>query len=162
MASFDIVSEVDMGELENAVNNSIREVATRYDFRNTKTTITLDKKEKKINIGASGDLHMASLKDMLQSNCIKRKVDIRSLEFKDPEPTSQGTLKRVVFVREGLSKDHSRKIVKIIKGLSLKVQASIQDEQVRVTGKKIDDLQAVIQALRDSDFELPLQYINMK
>ena len=162
MASFDIVSEVDMGELENAVNNSIREVATRYDFRNTKTTITLDKKEKKINVGASGDLHMASLKDMLQSNCIKRKVDIRSLEFKDPEPTSKGTLKRVVLVREGLSKDHSRKIVKIIKGLNLKVQASIQDEQVRVTGKKIDDLQTVIQALRDSDFELPLQYINMK
>ena len=162
MPSFDIVSEVNMAELENAINNVIREVGTRYDFRNSKTAIELDKKEKIIHIVTGGDLQMASIKDMIQNNCIKRKVDIRFIEFKDVEPTAQGAVKRDVKISEGMSKDHARKLVKMIKDLDLKVQAAIQDEQVRVTGKKIDDLQAVIAALRATEFELPLQYINMK
>ena len=162
MPSFDIVSEVKISELENAINNTIREVSTRFDFRNSQTTVTLDKKEKIIHIVTSDDMKMNSLKDMLQGNCFKRKVDPKCMEFKKVEPTSQGLLKREVKVNEGISKDLAREIVKKIKGLKLKVQASIQDEQVRVTGKKIDDLQAVIKSLDSAKIEIPLQYVNMK
>lgn len=162
MPSFDIVNEVDMNELDNVVNNMIREVSTRYDFRNSKTTIKLDKKEHVINVVSSDEMKMNSLKDMIIGNCTKRKVDPKCLEFKKIEPTSQGLLKRDIKVNEGMSKDIAKKIVKIIKGLNLKVQASIQDEQVRVTGKKIDDLQTIIQTLTAKDFEIPLQYVNMK
>lgn len=151
-----------MNELENAVNNTVREVSTRYDFRNSKTEIKLDKKEKLIHVVSSDEMKMNALKDMIQGNCFKRKVDPKCLEFKKIEPTSQGLLKRDVKINEGISKDLAREIVKKIKDLNLKVQAAIQDEQVRVTGKKIDDLQAVIQTLKASDIDIPLQYVNMK
>ncbi len=162
MPSFDIVSKIDMQELDNAINNTTKEVATRYDFRNSKTTITLDKKEKMLHLVTADEMKMNALKEMLQSHCIRRKIDIKSLEFKDIEPTSQTMLKRDVKVNEGVSKEIAQKIVKIIKGLNIKVQAAIQDEQVRVTGKKIDDLQVVIQTLNAQDLGIPLQYVNMK
>lgn len=162
MPSFDIVSEVDISELENAINNTVREVSTRYDFRNSNTTVTLNKKEKIIHVVSSDEMKMNMLKDMIQGNCFKRKVDPKCLEFKKMEATSQGLLKRDVKINEGISKDLARDIVKKIKTLKLKVQASIQDEQVRVTGKKIDDLQAAIQMLDSANVEVPLQYVNMK
>lgn len=162
MPSFDIVSKVDISEVENAVNNTVREVATRYDFRNSNTTVNLDKKEYNIHVVSADSMKMDALKDMLQTNCIRRKVDIRCMEFKKTEPTSQGYLKRDVKINEGISKEQAQQIVKLIKKMNLKVQASIQDEQVRVTGKKIDDLQNVIQEMRRADLEIPLQFINMK
>ncbi|MFH1653556.1 MAG: YajQ family cyclic di-GMP-binding protein [Pseudomonadota bacterium] len=162
MPSFDIVSKVDMNELDNAVNNIVREVATRYDFRNSKTTVTFDKKEKSIHVTTSDTMKMDAIEEMIKVNCVRRKVDPKCLEFKDPQPTSQGQLKREVKIKEGISKDLAKKIVATIKDLNLKVQASIQDEQVRVTGKKIDDLQTVIQTLNIKNFEVPLQHVNMK
>lgn len=162
MPSFDIVSKVDFAELENAVNNALREVATRYDFRNTKTEIKLDKKAKSIQLLAADSMKMKALAEMIRTNCVKRKVDPKCLDFGKEEPTSQGFVKMDVKVREGVSQDLARDIVKTIKDLKLKVQASIQDDQVRVTGKKIDDLQTVIQTLRGRDIEVPLQYVNMK
>ncbi|MBU4484450.1 YajQ family cyclic di-GMP-binding protein [bacterium] len=162
MPSFDIVNVVNMNELENAVNITIREVATRYDFRNSKTTITLDKKEKTVHVVTADEMKMNALEEMFRGNCARRKVDPRCLEFKKPEATSHGFLKRDIKINDGMSKDAAREIVKIIKGLSLKVQASIQDEQVRVVGKKIDDLQTVIETLKTKEFEIPLQYVNMK
>jgi len=162
MPSFDVVNKAEMNELDNAVNNTIREVTTRYDFRNSKTTVTLDKKEKVIHIVTSDDMKMKSLEDMIRSNCIKRQVDPQCLEFKRSESTSQRLLKKDVKIKEGMSKDTAREIVKTIKELKLKVQASIQDEQVRVMGKKIDDLQAVIKTLDTKGFDVPLQYVNMK
>jgi len=162
MPSFDIVNVVDLQEMENAINNVVREVATRYDFRNSKTSITLDKKEKIIHITTSDEMKIKSLEEMLRGACVKRKIDPRCLEFKNPEPTSQGLLKREVKINEGISKDIARNIVKTIKDLNLKVQPATQDEQVRVTGKKIDDLQTVIKILNSKDFEVPLQYVNMK
>lgn len=162
MPSFDIVSEVNISELENAVNNTVREVSTRYDFRNSKTTVTLDKKEKIIHIVSSDEMKINSLKDMLHTHCFRRKVDPKFMEFRKIEPTAQGLLKREVKINEGISKDVAREIVKKIKDLKLKVQTSIQDEQVRVTGKKIDDLQATIKALDSENIGVPLQYVNMK
>ena len=162
MPSFDIVSKVDMSELTNVINNTVREISTRYDFRNSKTTVTLDEKEKNIHIVTADNMKMDSLTDMVRNNCIKRKVDTKCLEFKQVEPTSKGMLKRDVKINEGMSKDVAREIVKLIKGLSLKVQTTIQDEQVRVTGKKIDDLQTIISAIDAKDFKIPLQHVNMK
>lgn len=162
MPSFDIVSKVDFGELENAVNNALREVATRYDFRNSKTTINLDKKAKEIHLLTADSMKMRALEEMLRGNCVKRHVDSRCLDFQKEEPTSQGLVKRDVKIKEGVSQDIARGIVKTIKDLKLKVQASIQDDQVRVTGKKIDELQEVIQTLKSQKTEIPLQYVNMK
>lgn len=162
MPSFDIVNKVDLQELDNAVNNCIKEVATRFDFRNSKTTIEFNKKDKVINIVTADKMKMDALHDMVTTHCIRRKVNPKCLEFKDFEPTSQGNLKRTVKIKEGIEMEIAQKIVKIVKGLNLKVQSSIQDEQVRVTGKKIDDLQAVIQTLNSQDLGIPLQYVNMK
>jgi cyclic-di-GMP-binding protein len=162
MPSFDVVNKVEMNELENAVNNTLREVTTRYDFRNSNTSVELNKKDKVIHMVTADDMKMRALEDMVRSNCIKRKVDPKCLDFQKAEPTSKGALKRDVRIKEGMSKDTAREIVKTIKDLKLKVQASIQDEQVRVTGKKIDDLQTVIKTLDAKGFDVPLQYVNMK
>lgn len=162
MPSFDIVNKVDVQELDNAVNNTIKEVATRFDFRNTKTTVEFNKKDKIIHIVSADKMKMEALKDMINAHCVRRKVNPKCLEYKDFEPTSQGLLKRDVKIKEGIEKEMAQKIVKIIKELNLKVQASIQDEQVRVAGKKIDDLQIVIQTLNAQNLEIPLQYVNMK
>jgi uncharacterized protein YajQ (UPF0234 family) len=162
MPSFDIVSKVDIGELENAVNNSLREVATRYDFRNSKTEINLDKKTREIRMVTADSMKMRALGEMLRTNCVRRHVDPRCLDFQKEEPTSQGLVKVDVKIKEGVPEDIARGIVKTIKDLKLKVQASIQDDQVRVTGKKIDELQSVIQTLRAREIKVPLQYVNMK
>ena len=151
-----------MQELDNVVNNTIKEVTTRYDFRNTNTSVELNKKDKVIHVTSADDMKMNAIRDMIIVHCTRRKVDPKCLEFKDLEKTSKGYLKRDIKVNEGVSKDNAQKIVKIIKGLNLKVQASIQDEQVRVQGKKIDDLQTVIQTMNAQDLGIPLQYINMK
>lgn len=162
MPSFDIVNEVNTQELDNAINNTIKEVATRFDFRNSRTTIEFNKKDKVINIVTSDKMKMETLEDMISTHCVRRKVNPKCLEFKEFEPTSQGLLKREVKLKEGIEIDTAREIVKIIKGLNIKVQAAIQDEQVRVSGKKIDDLQIVIQTLNARDMGIPLQYVNMK
>lgn len=162
MPSFDIVSKVDMQELDNVINNTMKEISNRYDFRNSKTTVVLNKKEKIINIVTSDEMKMTAIKDMICGNCVKRKVSPKALEFKDVEKTSQLLLKRDVRIKEGVEKEMAQRIVKIIKEQNLKVQASIQDEQVRVTGKKIDDLQTIIQTLNAMNLEIALQYVNMK
>ena len=162
MPSFDIVNKVDVQEVDNATNNTIKEVSTRYDFRNSKTTIEFNRKDKIINIVTNDEMKMKAIKEMLFGHSTRRNVNIKCFEFKDIESTSNCLLKREVRIKEGIEKEIAQKIVKIIKELGLKVQAAIQDEQVRVTGKKIDDLQTVIQVLNSKDFGIPLQFVNMK
>ncbi len=162
MPSFDVVNRVDLQEVDNALNNTKKDVERRYDFRGSNTQITLDKNGKSIHIVTGDDMKMSALTDMLLDNFAKRKVSGKVLVFKDVDATSHGQVKRDVDIIDGIEKDQAKKIVKIIKDMKLKVQASIQDEQVRVTAKKIDDLQAVIETLKDSDLPIPLQYINMK
>lgn len=162
MPSFDVVNKIDMQELDNAVNNVRKEVDTRFDFRGANTEISLDKGTKRVHVVTADEMKIRAVADMLQAHCIKRKIDPKVLEFKDIEPTSKGAVKRDIHIREGISKEQAQKIVKDIKASKIKVQAAIQDDQVRVTGKKIDDLQAVIGLLKEGTYDVPLQFVNMK
>ncbi len=162
MPSFDIVNHVDLQEVDNAINNTRKEIATRYDFRGSPAEVNLDKKEKVMHVVAEHEMRMDAVMDMLMTNMIKRKVDPKVLKPKAIEPTSQGHVKRDISIQEGIETEIAKKIVKIIKDQKLKVQAAIQDEQIRVSGKKIDDLQEVIALLRGQDLGVPLQFVNMK
>jgi cyclic-di-GMP-binding protein len=162
MPSFDIVSRIDMQEVDNAVNTTTKTILTRYDFRNSKTEISLDKKEKKIQVTTEDDMKLRAVQDTLIENLVKRKVDRRCLDPKGTEPAAQGMIRRQIAIKDGVDSDNARSIVKLIKDKKLKVQAAMQDNQVRVTGKKIDDLQEVIQLLRGANLPIPLQFVNMQ
>lgn len=163
MPSFDIVSQVDLQEVDNACNNVKKEIATRFDFRNVPTDLDLNKKDKRLSLTTGGEMQLKAVREMLVAHCVRRKVDPKCLEFGKPEPTSQGRVKMEITVREGISKDTAQKIVKLIKASPFaKVQAAIQDQQVRVTGKKIDDLQGVMRLVREADLDVPMQFVNLK
>ena len=162
MPSFDIVSRIDMQEVDNAVNITTKTILTRYDFRNSKTEISLDKKDKKIHVTTEDDMKMRAVQDTLIENLVKRKVDRRCLDPKGSEAAALGMLKREIAIKDGVDSDNARSIVKMIKDKKLKVQAAMQDNQVRVTGKKIDDLQEVIEMLRGANLPIPLQFVNMQ
>ncbi len=161
MASFDIVSRVDLQEVDNAVNMTRKTILTRFDFRESKTEISLDKKEKKIHLLTEDEMKMKSIQDALVENLVRRNVDVKSLDAKPIQMASHGMVQREFAIKEGIDADTARSIVKLIKGQNLRVQAAIQDKQVRVSGKQIDDLQAVIKMLRGAKIEIPLQFINM-
>jgi uncharacterized protein YajQ (UPF0234 family) len=162
MPSFDVVNEISFQELDNAVNTTKRTVETRYDFRGVETEITLNKKEKSIHIVTGDEMKMKAVQDMLNTAMVKRSLSPKALDYGKIEGTSKGSVKQDVKIRDGIDTDTARNIVKRIKGMKLKVQAAIQDQQVRVTAKKIDDLQAVIAMLKGADLPVPLQYVNMK
>ncbi len=162
MPSFDIVSRVDLQEVDNAVNITKKAILSRYDFRNSKTEITIDKKEKKIRVTTEDDMKLRAVQDTLIENLVKRKVDRKCLDAKPSEAAAHGMIQRDIAIKEGVDSDTARSIVKLIKDKKLKVQAAIQESQVRVTGKKIDDLQEVIQLLRAGQIAIPLQFINMQ
>lgn len=162
MPSFDIVSRVEMQEVDNAVNNTLKAIAQRFDFRGSKTELTLDKKEKKIRILTEDKMKMEAVKEMLQQNAVKRKIDLKTLKFEEPQTAAGDTLRREVIIKEGIDQDTAKKIVKLIKDAKMKVQASIQGEEVRVSGKKIDDLQEAIALVKGGGIEIPLQFVNMK
>lgn len=162
MASFDIVNEINEQEVDNAVNNTLKEINNRYDFRGLHTEVIYHKKEKRVHLVAAESMKMQAVKEMLIRNFIKRGVDSKVLDFGNEEGTSQGHLKMDVHLKEGINRENAKKIVKEIKDLKLKVQPQIQDNQVRVTGKKIDDLQSIIQHLKGKDMGVPLQFTNMK
>tara|TARA_Y100000996_G_scaffold414048_1_gene403871 strand:+ start:9220 stop:9711 length:492 start_codon:yes stop_codon:yes gene_type:complete len=162
MPSFDIVSSFDMQEIDNAVNMVVRDIANRYDFRGSKTSLTLDKGEKKITIEADNTMQLAAVVDMLKSRAISRKISLKVFKFHDEESAAGTSIRQTVSLKEGIDKDKAKKINKMIKDKKLKVQSQIQGEQLRVTGKKIDDLQSVISMLKSADLDIDLQYVNMK
>jgi uncharacterized protein YajQ (UPF0234 family) len=162
MASFDIVNQVNMQELDNAINITKKVILNRYDFRQSRTDITLDKKEKKIHVVTDDEMKMKAVQEILVENFVKRKIDVKCLDARELQQASQGMVQREYSLREGVDTETARKIVKLIKGQNLKVQSSIQDNQVRVSGKSIDDLQAVIRMLRGADLQVPLQFVNLK
>ena len=162
MPSFDIVSRIDLQEVDNAVNISKKTILSRYDFRASKTEITLDKKDKIIRVTTEDDMKMRAVQDTLIENLVKRKVDRKCLDPKESQMAAQGMVQREIAIKEGVDSDTARSIVRMIKDKKLKVQAAIQENQVRVTAKNIDDLQSVIQMLRGSSQPIPLQYINMQ
>lgn len=162
MPSFDIVNQLDAQEVDNAVNNTRKEVATRYDFRGLHTEINFNSKEKKIEIVAAESMKMQAVREMLIKNFIKRKLEPKVMEFGPEQGSSSGAVKMSIEIQEGIDRETAKKIVKEIKALKLKVQPAIQDNQVRVTGKKIDELQEVIRTLKKKSFSVPLQFVNLK
>ncbi len=162
MPSFDIVSRIELQEVDNAVNITRKAILARYDFRGSKTEIAFDKKEKKIRVTTEDDMKLRSVQDALIENLVRRKVDTKSLDTKPSQMAAHGMLQREIAIKEGVDSDTARNIVKMIKERKLKVQAAIQENQVRVTGKKIDDLQEVIQMLRSATLPIPLQFVNMQ
>jgi cyclic-di-GMP-binding protein len=162
MASFDIVNEINAQEVDNAVNNTLKEVSTRYDFRGLHTEVSYAKKENRIDLVAAESMKLRAVKEMLVKHFIKRGLEPKALDFSAEEGSAQGHVKMSAAIKEGIDRETAKKIVKEIKSLKLKVQPAIQDNQVRVTGKKIDDLQEVISHLKGKSFGIPLQFVNMK
>ncbi len=160
--SFDIVSEVDFQEVDNAVNQALKEITQRYDLKDSNTTIELSKKDKSISIHTKDDYSLKQGIDILQTKFIRRGMSIKVLKVNEAEAASGGTLRVKIDLRSGISKEDAKEITKLIKDSKLKVNAQIQDEQVRVTGAKIDDLQAVQQLIKDHDFPFPTQFVNYK
>jgi cyclic-di-GMP-binding protein len=162
MPSFDIVSKVDVQTLDNAVNVTKKEVTNRFDFKDATVEIDLNKKDFKIDITTDDDMKMRQLTDVLLSRAMKQGIDPNAFDFTKDAYQSGKVVKKEVPVRNGLKQEDAKKVVKQIKDSGLKVQVQIMDDLVRVTGKKIDDLQEVIQLLKTADLNIPLQYINMR
>lgn len=160
--SFDIVSEVDHQEVDNAINQAIKEIQQRYDFKGSKSEILFNKKEHSINVHSDDDFKIKSVIDILQNKMIKRGISIKALKYGNIEPAAAGTVRQEIKLQQGIEKEDAKKIVKMIKDSKLKVQASIQDEQVRVSGKVKDDLQAVMKLMKDSDLDFAFQFTNYR
>jgi uncharacterized protein YajQ (UPF0234 family) len=159
MPSFDVVSEVDLQEVRNAADQANREVGTRFDFKGSEAQFSLD--DGVVNLQAESEFQLDQMMDILKKKLVKRSVDIACMDIAQPE-TANNRARQAVTMRQGIDMDTARKIVKEIKAAKIKVQAQIQGEQVRVSGKKRDDLQDTIALLKKADFGLPLQYINFR
>jgi uncharacterized protein YajQ (UPF0234 family) len=161
MASFDVVSEVDAQEVRNAVDQASRELTTRFDFKGTNSTIEL--KELEIEMQSSSEDRLTALRQVLEEKLVKRKVSLKSLEYLKVEDAAGGTVRQTAKINAGISSEKAKSVNKAIKELGLKgIQSQTQGDQVRVTGKKRDDLQAVIAGLKEVDLEIPLQFINFR
>jgi len=158
--SFDVVSQVDMQEVSNALQQTRKEVEQRYDFKGSKTEIEQEKNVVKIT--SDNDFKVKAVVDILQSKLVKRNINLKSLEYGKIEAAGGSLARQLITIHQGLDTDAAREVVKLIKETKVKVQAQVQDDQVRVTGKKRDELQEVIQALRAADFRRPLQFVNMR
>lgn len=161
-SSFDIVSQVDLQEVDNAVNQAVKELRTRFDFKNSKSSIEFLKDEKKIRLIADDDMKLRNLQDMLRSRIAARKISVKSLQFKTAEQAFEGTLRQEVELVQGIPQEKAKDLVRMIKELKLKVQVSIQGDEVRVSGKAKDDLQSVITYLRSNPLDIPLQFTNYR
>ena len=160
MPSFDIVCEIDMQEMDNAVNQVKKEIATRYDFKHSKASIGLDNGS--ITLIGDDVNNLNTVAEILRAKMVRRKLDPKSLEYGDIEAASGDTRRQLVTIKQGVDKETAKKIVKQIKQEKMKVQASIQGDQVRVTGKKRDDLQAVMALVRGMDVDRPLSFTNFR
>jgi hypothetical protein len=158
--SFDVVSEVDMVEVHNALDQARREVATRFDFKNTGTEISQD--DALIEVRSSTEDRLKAAVEVIKDKLVKRGVSLKALNPGPIQDAAKGTSKQAINLTTGISDEKAKELVKFIKGLNLKVQSQIQGEQIRVSGKKKDDLQAAIAALKEKDFGLPLQFVNMR
>jgi len=164
MPSFDIVSEVDHQSLDNAINTARKEIMNRYDFGDSKTEIDFDKKELSLTITTENDMRVKHVIDVLITRLVKQQIDPSSIDLGKEHYASGNMVRKDLKIREGIDKDTARKVVKLIKEMKLKVEPAIMDDQVRVSAKKIDDLQEVMGMLRgkQTDLGLPLQFTNFK
>ena len=160
MPSFDVVSRTDMAEVDNAVQGASREIATRYDFKGS--NCSYQRNDETVTLKADDDYKLKQMQELLRGHMARRKVEVGALEFGKPEKASGNTLRQVVTVKQGIERDLAQQIVKAIKGEKLKVQAAIQGEELRVSGKKRDDLQKVIDLIKGMKITQPLQYVNFR
>ncbi len=158
--SFDIVSEVDMQEVDNAVNQTIKEISQRFDFRGSKASVSLE--EDHIKLVGDDDYKLKSVIDILQTKLIKRGISLRSLEYGKVESASHGTVRQIVTIKKGISTEKAKEVIAAIKELKLKVQSQIMDDQVRISGKNKDDLQAAMAKIKQLDIDLDLQFTNFR
>ncbi|PIO47686.1 MAG: YajQ family cyclic di-GMP-binding protein [[Chlorobium] sp. 445] len=160
--SFDIVSKIPMQELDNALNQARKELQQRYDLKDSKSQILFNEKEMELTLESQNEFTLKSVIDVLQSKLIKRGISIKALEYGKIEPASQNTVRQKIKLKQGISKEVSKQITTAIKDLKLKVQAQVQGDAIRVSGKQIDDLQAVQKHLLALDLNLPLQFENYR
>jgi hypothetical protein len=162
MSSFDIVSKVDLQEVDNAINQARKEIAQRYDFKGSKSSIEFVQKEQEIVLISDDDFKMKAVVDILQTKFVKRNVPLKALKYQPVEPAAGGTVRQVIKLQSGIDKEHAKMLVKLIKDTKLRVQAQIMDAQVRVSGKSKDDLQSVIALLKQKDFDFAMQFTNYR
>lgn len=160
--SFDIVSKVDLQEVSNAIQQALKEIEQRYDFKGSKSSIELDKGNSEITIVSDDDYKLKSVVDILESKLVKRKVPIKALEYGKIEAALSGTVKQIVKLQQGIPAEKGKEIAKIIKTSKLKVQAEIQKDQLRVKAKKIDDLQSAISMLKEKDLGIHVEFVNYR
>lgn len=160
MPSFDIISKTNFPEIDNALQNVVKEIGQRYDFKGSKCTI--ERKDQEITINADDELKLKQMHELLQGHLVRRQVDPGVLDYKDPERAAGQSVRQKVLIKDGIEKELAKRIVKDIKGSSLKVQVAIQGDELRVSGKKRDDLQAAIQFVKELKIEQPLQYENFR
>ncbi len=160
--SFDVVSKVDMAEVVNAVNQSTKEMQTRFDFRGSKAAITLDEKKGELTLIADDEMKLTNVVDILQTKLVKRGVSLKALEYSKAEEALGGTLRQLVTLKQGIAQEKAKQMTAAIRDAKIKVKAEIRGDELRISGAKKDDLQAAIQLLRDKDYGLELQFINYR
>ncbi|MDQ3991648.1 MAG: YajQ family cyclic di-GMP-binding protein [Actinomycetota bacterium] len=158
--SFDVVSEVDLAEVRNAVDQASREIVQRFDFKDTGTSVSLD--DEGIHLHSSTEDRLKAALEVVKEKCVRRKVPLKALQEESVEPAAKGTYRQTVKINQGIADDKAREINKFVRDLKLKVQTQVQGDQLRVTAPKKDDLQTVIQELKDKDFGIPLQFTNYR
>jgi uncharacterized protein YajQ (UPF0234 family) len=162
MPSFDVVSQVELQEIDNAVNQTVKEIAQRYDFKNSKTSIEWRSKEKEIVLVSDDDYKLSAATDILQTKMVKRQLPLKNMKYGTIEHATGGQLRQVITIQQGLDKEAAKQITEAIKSAKLKVQAQIMDDQVRVTSKSIDDLQATMRTLKSAALDLDVQFVNAR
>ncbi|MAV82637.1 MAG: YajQ family cyclic di-GMP-binding protein [Pelagibacteraceae bacterium] len=160
MPSFDVVSKANLQEIDNAINNTKREVDNRFDFKNSNSTI--ERKDFLVTIETTDNTKLNQFNDIFKNNIVRRKIDPKFIHIKDTENASGNRVRQHIEILNGISKEDSKLVTNIVKSSKLKLQTSIQGDEVRVTGKKIDDLQSMIDLFKSSDIKIPLQYINFR
>lgn len=161
-SSFDIVSEVNMQEVDNAINQARKEIGQRYDFKGSKSSIELNQKEKTLTLISDDDFKLKSVVDILQNKLIKRGVPIKALDYGTVDPAANTTVRQIIKLRVGIDKEDAKLLVKMIKETKLRVQAQIMEDQVRVSGKNKDDLQAIIKLVREAELKFAVQFANYR
>lgn len=160
--SFDIVSKVDMQEVDNALNQARKEIVQRYDFKGSKTAVELKQKELEIVVLSDDDFRMKAVIDILQTKFVKRSVPLKALSYGAIEPAAGGTVRQVIKLQNGIDKENAKFLTKMIKDSKLKVQSQIMDDQVRVSGKSKDDLQSAMSLIRQADLKFAIQFVNYR
>jgi len=158
--TFDIVSRVDLQEVRNAVDQSVRELRTRFDFKGSRSDIIYDGEE--ITLVGDDEFKLKNVIDILETKMVKREINLKALRYGKIEPAAKDTVRQKVNLVQGLDKDRAKVITKLVKESKLKVQVAIQGDQVRISGKNRDDLQAIMQIIKDHDFDIPLQFVNYR